>query len=285
MTDPFNDIPENAWTDALRLMNAAQPGSGSHNPPPLSSFDRLPNDAERDTAERLTRAYREITAVGKTSQADLGSGGHFKFRGIDALLDAVHKVLAEEHLRLIVDALPEHTRIERERWEQRFKDGGSRMVSTTYATVWVDVWCEGPTGGRAHIGRGVGNSFDNGDKAVSKAHTVAFRDCLYKAFTVPVTGAGLADIEAEDLASETAVGPDTEPWSDEQADEISGLIAELKAMDRAAEAAKVVKDGWPAVSLGANPRSKRHPTDEEADEIIYALRTLTAEGRDEGGDE
>ncbi len=236
------------------------------------------SEDERDTAARLVRAFQAIGPIGKDKQADMGGGGKFMFRGIDALLDALHRVLGEQGLVLEVETLPGPSKVERERWEQRFKDGGSRMVATTHAVLWVSVWAVGPTGGRVKIGTGVGEALDNGDKAVSKATTVAYRDLLFKAFVVPLTGSGIVDIESLDAASEFPAGPEAAPWSDEQAADIAAKLVTIRSSSNADEALDDfggwMKEELPAVSVAAKPGTKRHPTDTEADDIIAKLDDL-----------
>lgn len=99
---------------------------------------------------------------------------NFNFRGIDAVLNAVGPALREHQVTVV----PTAETIDVERY-QTAKGGQMQgvIVRMTYTVF-------GPAGD-SFAGSAYGQAADAGDKAVSKAESVAYRTFLLQALTVP----------------------------------------------------------------------------------------------------
>lgn len=106
---------------------------------------------------------------GEVSQAQ-----RFVFRGIDTVMNAVGPALR----RHAVTVIPRAVDIETERY-QTAKGGHMQSV-----IVRMEYTVYGP-GGDSFTGAAYGQAADAGDKAVSKAESVAYRTFLLQALTVP----------------------------------------------------------------------------------------------------
>lgn len=113
----------------------------------------------------------EISSVGKDS---VNEQQRFKFRGIDAVMNAAGPAMRKHGVMVIpVKVSPEF-----ERYDSR---GGASMRA---CTVTVDYRVYGPRGDYFE-GQMVGEAADSGDKSVSKAESVAYRQFLLQSLTLP----------------------------------------------------------------------------------------------------
>lgn len=114
-------------------------------------------------------------AVQGVSKAQRNVAQNFSFRGIDDVMNAVGPALREHG----VAVLPRHTTVESE--ERIATKTGTAMHSVIIRIGWR---IYGP-GGDWIEGESLGESADAGDKAVSKAHSVAYRTFLLQALCIP----------------------------------------------------------------------------------------------------
>ena len=98
----------------------------------------------------------------------------FNFRGIDTVLNAVGPVLRKYGVIIV----PEAVSIETERYQTAKGAVMQGVIAHMRYTV------IGPEGD-SFIGSAYGQASDSGDKAVSKAESVAYRTFLLQALTVP----------------------------------------------------------------------------------------------------
>lgn len=115
----------------------------------------------------------ELIAISKGEKYE-GQGGGFMFRGIDRVMNAVGPVLREN--RVIV--IPCAVSLESERYTTK---GGTGMRNVT---VQMQYTVTGPDGD-SFVGSAYGEAADSGDKATSKAESVAYRTFLLQALTIP----------------------------------------------------------------------------------------------------
>lgn len=121
----------------------------------------------------LSRASADVGAVRKDRTAP-GNIGGFQFRGVDAVVNAVHPVLA----RLGVVLLPEVLEVTRESVPTR---AGNTMMNVTVRTRFTFY---GPRGDSLSVTT-MGEAADAGDKATTKAQSVALRVALLQALLLP----------------------------------------------------------------------------------------------------
>lgn len=120
--------------------------------------------------ERLVAVKNDIGAVGK---ADRNSAQGFNFRGIDAVLNAVSGPLRKHGVMVF----PRLVDLEK----GTASTNGGKTMNTVVVTVEYVF-----TDGAAQISVIVpGEAFDSGDKAVSKAMSVAYRTALIQALSLP----------------------------------------------------------------------------------------------------
>jgi len=144
--------------------------------------------------------YKTINAV----QADLAKAGigkdsentfdHYKFRGIDAVYNALSPLLAKHGLCILPRML---TRICEERTSQK---GGALFYVTVEAEF--DFVCA--EDGSKHTIRTFGEAMDRGDKATNKAMSAAYKYAAFQAFAIPTEGDNDADASTHEVAVKPA---------------------------------------------------------------------------------
>jgi ERF superfamily protein len=156
--------------------------------------------------QAITEAKKSIGAVGKTQQ---NVQQHFRFRGIDNVVNAVAPAFSELGI-IVVPELQEHE------YETITTSGGKPMG---HVTVVVKYTFYGPAGDSL-AAVVAGEAFDAGDKAVAKAMSVAFRTALLQTLTLP-TDEPDPDSETYERSARTPVGKparaaaqpaDERPW-------------------------------------------------------------------------
>lgn len=116
----------------------------------------------------------DVQAVRKNERASMPGSGGFNFRGIDAVMNAVGPALRKHGVSVIPEALD----IQIERYQTA---KGGQMLG---AIVKMRYTIHGPAGDNM-TGSAYGQAADAGDKAVSKAESVAFRTFLLQSLTIP----------------------------------------------------------------------------------------------------
>ena len=125
--------------------------------------------------QRFVAAMRDVASVGKGEQANMGRGGSFKFRGIDAVMNAVGPAFRTHGLFLMPELLnQEYERVPR---------GNGGMMISTVGTVCFHVMCE--ESGQEITGVSVGEANDTADKATAKAMSVALRTFILQSMVLP----------------------------------------------------------------------------------------------------
>ena len=144
--------------------------------------------------------YKTINAV----QADLAKAGigkdstntfdNYKFRGIDAVYNAMSPLLAKHGLCILPRML---TRTVDERTSAK---GGALFYVTVEAEF--DFVCA--EDGSKHTIRTFGEAMDRGDKATNKAMSAAYKYAAFLAFAIPTEGDNDADAHTHEVAAKPA---------------------------------------------------------------------------------
>lgn len=136
--------------------------------------------------EAISRCMEEIGAVGKDA---VNKQQGVKYRGIDAVMNAINPALTKNHVFIVPEVL------DQSREERTTKSGGALIYSVCrikYTFYAEDGSCiEAVT---------VGEGMDSGDKATNKAMAIAFKYACFQVFCIPTE-------EMKDPDEET---PDTE---------------------------------------------------------------------------
>lgn len=121
--------------------------------------------------EAWNDVMRDVQAIRKDSRnAQQG----FNFRGIDAVMNAVGPALREHGVTIVPNSV-----------EAKHRDFTTAKGTTMHeAIVTVGYSVIGPDG-QGFTGQSVGEAADAGDKATSKAMSVAYRTFLLQALTIP----------------------------------------------------------------------------------------------------
>ena len=142
----------------------------------------------------IGEAMRKVGAIGKDSTATNGNGKQmYKFRGIDAVYNALNPVMADLGLFIVPEVL-EQTR------EERKTVSGSTLI---YSILKVKFSMYAPDG--SHVdGVVTGEGMDSGDKASNKAMSVALKYFCFELLMIPTEEMVDPDAEVHDVAPKNA---------------------------------------------------------------------------------
>jgi hypothetical protein len=124
--------------------------------------------------QALSAVMQDVQGVGKT-QKNNTPGQSYNFRGIDAVTNAVGPAL-RKHGVIVVPRIIGSEYAEVLAGAKRTPMGSARLV--------VEFTWYGPEGDSI-VSSAAGEAFDSGDKATSKAHSVAFRTAMIQTLCLP----------------------------------------------------------------------------------------------------
>lgn len=122
-------------------------------------------------AAAWSKVMGDVQGIGKNDRNDQQ---RFNFRGIDAVMNAVGPALREHGVAVI----PTAQELINDTYSTK---SGTMMRNATVRIGWTII---GPAGDTIE-GASYGEAADAGDKAVSKAHSVAYRTFLLQALCIP----------------------------------------------------------------------------------------------------
>ena len=138
----------------------------------------------------IGQAMRKVGAIGKDSTATNVSGKQmYKFRGIDAVYNALNPVMAELGLFICPEVL-EQTR------EERKSTSGGNLI---YSILKVKFTMYAPDGSNVSCVV-IGEGMDSGDKASNKAMSVALKYACFEMFMIPTEEMVDPDGEVHEVA-------------------------------------------------------------------------------------
>lgn len=147
--------------------------------------------------------YKTINAV----QADLAKAGigkdstntfdNYKFRGIDAVYNALAPLLAKHGLCILPRMLTRHV-------DERTSAKGGALFYVTVEAEFDFVCAED---GSKHTIRTFGEAMDRGDKATNKAMSAAYKYAAFQAFAIPTEGDNDADASTHEVAAKPKRAP------------------------------------------------------------------------------
>ena len=214
--------------------------------------------------EAWNDVMRDVQAIRKDSRnAQQG----FNFRGIDAVMNAVGPALRDHGVTIIPNSV--------EAKHRHFTTAKGTVMHEAIVTVGYSVI--GPDG-QGFTGQSVGEAADAGDKATSKAMSVAYRTFLLQALTIPTD---------EPDPDETITDRGTpDPYAEQGWDSAEQREAQFGAL---AARAKALSDDNPAKdslrswlkSNGINPKTL---TSDQANSWLASLEEAEEVGAPDGGD-
>lgn len=131
----------------------------------------MADETKPTVVEAFSRVMEEVREIGKK---DRNRDQNFMFRGIDTVINTVGPLLRKHGVVII----PIAESIETERYVT------SKGTAMKNATVRMRYTVHGPAGD-SFEGVTYGEAADSGDKAVSKAQSVAYRVFLLQSLTIP----------------------------------------------------------------------------------------------------
>ena len=129
------------------------------------------------TDEAMLAVMREIEVIAKTRRSE--AGGNYMFRGIEELLEAIapacrrHGLLTPTSVGAPIIST--------------YQAGSGGRTTMNHVILPVTVHFRTPGGDVVESG-GLGEAADSGDKAVSKAYSVGYREIMFKTFVIPTRG-------------------------------------------------------------------------------------------------
>ena len=163
-----------------------------------------------------SQVMNDVQKVAKNQTADMGRGGSYQFRGVDAVVNAVGPALREHG----VIVLPKKI-LKVEPVEYETKNGG-RMVNKQVTVRWE---VRGPAGD-TFTGESVGEAADSGDKSIAKAQSVAYRVFLLQSLCIP-SGDRDPDYDNHERASAGSRPGDVDPALQAEIDAANEARGEL----------------------------------------------------------
>ena len=134
-----------------------------------------------DIYTALTAINTDMKAIGKNHHADLGTGGKYKFRGIDDMYNELHELFVKHEVVI----LPRVENVSLEVQEKVKEWNGNVTKSLQYSTVVEMTFVFMTTDGSSVEARGVGHALDSSDKGTNKAQSSALKYCLMQMFLIP----------------------------------------------------------------------------------------------------
>lgn len=145
---------------------------------------------DKHVYQAIADVMRTMAKTGISKDRNNAAQG-FKFRGIDDVLNALARVLAENRLcilpRVVSRAVTERT--------------NSKGNALFYVTLEVEFDLVSAIDGSAHTVRTVGEAMDSGDKATNKAMSAAYKYMAIQTFAIPTEGDNDADATTHEVAS------------------------------------------------------------------------------------
>lgn len=152
----------------------------------------------------------DIGAVGKNDKNDFDK---YKYRGIDAVMNALSPAMVKNHV-FVVPTVLESTREERQS-----KQGGTMIYTTV--TVKYTFYTDDGSSVEAVV---IGEAMDRSDKSTNKAMSAAFKYACFQTFCIPT----------EEMKDSEAESPEIEPKVEDIPSEkvtkgqIAKIMAEMK---------------------------------------------------------
>ncbi|MDO5532581.1 ERF family protein [Sutterella sp.] len=144
----------------------------------------------------IVRAADELRKRGIAKDRTVTAGGTFKYRGIDAVYEALSPILAEQQLAIRpsrIEVLSAGT------VKTTVQGKGERVSRELRILIEYVITCA--TDGSSVTFQSLGEGIDSGDKATGKALSYAYKNAIFQVFCVPVVGQPDTDQEVVEIAA------------------------------------------------------------------------------------
>ncbi len=218
--------------------------------------------------EAIVKCMEDIGAVGKDA---VNKQQGFKYRGVDAVMNAINPALIKNHVFIVPEVL------EQSREERTTKSGGALIYSV--CRIKYTFYAEDGSYIEAIT---VGEGMDSGDKATNKAMAIAFKYACFQVFCIPTEEMKDPDEETpEPIEPRKPARSQFVPATPEQLhkmDEFITAYAEMCENATAADIVKALKDKYHFNGTGEISK-------EMADQITKQLERwyMSKKKKNEGG--
>ena len=173
--------------------------------------------------EAISRCMEEIGAVGKDA---VNKQQGFKYRGIDAVMNAINPALVKNHVFIVPEVLEQQR-------QERTTSKGSVLIYSICRIKYTFYAEDGSCIEAVTVGEGM----DSGDKATNKAMAIAFKYACFQVFCIPTEEMKDPDEETQDPvkpqfnpATQDPVKPQFNPATPEQLRKLNEFIMAYAGM-------------------------------------------------------
>ena len=171
--------------------------------------------------EAITKCMEEIGAVGKN---DVNTTQGFKYRGIDAVMNAINPALVKNHVFIVPEVLDQQR-------QERTTNKGAVLIYSICRIKYTFYAEDGSFIEAVTVGEGM----DSGDKATNKAMAIAFKYACFQVFCIPTKEMKDPDEETPD-----PVKPQFTPATPEQLHKINEFVDAYAEMCENAKAVDIM---------------------------------------------
>lgn len=172
--------------------------------------------------QAITKCMEEIGAVGKN---DVNKQQGFKYRGIDAVMNAINPALVKNHVFIAPEVLEQKR-------EERTSSRGSALI---YSVCRIKFTFYAEDGSNISVIT-VGEGMDSGDKSTNKAMAIAFKYACFQVFCIPTEEMADPDADSHEIAQ-----PKVEFATDEQLHKMNEFIDAYAEMCDGVKASDIMK--------------------------------------------
>ena len=172
--------------------------------------------------EAISRCMEEIGAVGKDA---VNKQQGFKYRGVDAVMNAINPALVKNHVFIVPKVLDQQR-------EERTTNKGSVLIYSICRIRYTFYAEDGSSIEAVTVGEGM----DSGDKATNKAMAIAFKYACFQVFCIPTEEMKDPDEETPD-----SVAPKFTPATAEQLHKINEFVSAYADMCENATASDIMQ--------------------------------------------
>lgn len=171
--------------------------------------------------EAISRCMEEIGAVGKDA---VNKQQGFKYRGIDAVMNAINPALVKNHVFIVPEVLDQQR-------QERTTNKGAVLIYSICRIKYTFYAEDGSFIEAVTVGEGM----DFGDKATNKAMAIAFKYACFQVFCIPTEEMKDPDEETPD-----PVKPQFTPATPEQLHKINEFVDAYAEMCENAKAVDIM---------------------------------------------
>ena len=172
--------------------------------------------------EAISRCMEEIGAVGKDA---VNKQQGFKYRGIDAVMNAINPALVKNHVFIVPEVLDQQR-------QERTTNKGAVLIYSICRIKYTFYAEDGSFIEAVTVGEGM----DSGDKATNKAMAIAFKYACFQVFCIPTEEMKDPDEETPD-----PVKPQFTPATPEQLHKINEFVSAYADMCENATASDIMQ--------------------------------------------